>query len=46
MVTGDNIMTATAIAIEAGILTAQEAKNEFVCMRARNLETLRWFEET
>ena len=32
MVTGDNIDTATAIAISAGILTAEEALEEYACM--------------
>ncbi len=32
MVTGDNIDTATAIAIEAGILDEKDKDNEYVCM--------------
>jgi Ca2+ transporting ATPase len=35
MVTGDNIDTARAIAIEAGILTAEEADDEYVCMEGK-----------
>lgn len=36
MVTGDNIDTATAIAIEAGLITREEAKLEFVCMEGKD----------
>jgi Ca2+ transporting ATPase len=32
MVTGDNLDTAKAIAIEAGIVTKEEAEQEYVCM--------------
>ena len=32
MVTGDNLDTAKAIAIEAGIISAEEAEQEYVCM--------------
>lgn len=32
MVTGDNIETAWAIALNAGILTPEDMKNEFSCM--------------
>ena len=32
MVTGDNIETARAIALNAGILTQDDMKNEFACM--------------
>ena len=35
MVTGDNIDTATAIAIEAGILNAEDKGKEFVCMEGQ-----------
>jgi magnesium-transporting ATPase (P-type) len=35
MVTGDNLDTAKAIAIEAGIITAQEAQEEYVCMEGK-----------
>lgn len=35
MVTGDNIDTATAIAIEAGILTEEESKQEYYCMEGK-----------
>lgn len=32
MVTGDNLDTAKAIALEAGILTAQDLEHEYACM--------------
>jgi len=32
MVTGDNIDTARAIALNAGILTAKDLENEYACM--------------
>ena len=35
MVTGDNLNTAKAIAIEAGIITAAEAEQEYVCMEGK-----------
>ena len=35
MVTGDNLDTAKAIAIEAGIVTAEEAEMEYVCMEGK-----------
>jgi calcium-translocating P-type ATPase len=35
MVTGDNILTAKAIALEAGILQQDELKNEFSCMEGK-----------
>ena len=35
MVTGDNIETAKAIAIEAGIITKEEANQPFVCMEGK-----------
>jgi len=35
MVTGDNLDTAKAIAIEAGILTAEEALVEYSCMEGK-----------
>ena len=35
MVTGDAIDTATAIAIEAGIITAEQAKEKFACMTGK-----------
>lgn len=35
MVTGDNLDTAKAIAIEAGIVTAAEANQQFVCMEGK-----------
>eukprot|EP00347_Sterkiella_histriomuscorum_P015089 403358358 len=36
MVTGDNLDTAKAIAIEAGIITQEEAEQEYVCMSGAN----------
>ena len=36
MVTGDNINTAKAIAIEAGIVTKEEAEQEFTCMEGKD----------
>lgn len=35
MVTGDNLDTAKAIAIEAGLVTADDADKEFVCMEGK-----------
>ena len=35
MVTGDNLDTAKAIAIEAGILSAAEAQDDFTCMEGK-----------
>jgi len=35
MCTGDNINTATAISIEAGILTSEQAKEKYVCMTGK-----------
>ena len=35
MVTGDNIETAKAIAIEAGLVTKEEANGQFVCMTGK-----------
>jgi len=35
MVTGDNIDTAKAIAVEAGIITADEVDKEYVCMEGK-----------
>ncbi len=35
MVTGDNLDTAKAIAIEAGIITKEEADMEYVCMEGK-----------
>jgi P-type E1-E2 ATPase len=32
MVTGDNIETAKSIAIEAGIVSKEDADNQYVCM--------------
>lgn len=40
MVTGDNIDTAKAIAIEAGIITKEEAENPFVCMEGKEFRTI------
>lgn len=37
MCTGDNIDTATAISLNAGIITEEEARdNEFACMTGKN----------
>jgi P-type E1-E2 ATPase len=36
MVTGDNLDTAKAIAIEAGILTQSDLSNEFACMTGKD----------
>ena len=35
MVTGDNLDTAKAIAIEAGILSAADAETEYACMEGK-----------
>jgi len=35
MVTGDNLDTAKAIAIEAGIVSAAEADGKYVCMEGK-----------
>jgi len=35
MVTGDNIDTAKAIAVEAGIVSAEDVEKEFVCMEGK-----------
>ena len=40
MVTGDNLDTAKAIAIEAGILTAEEALVEYACMEGKQFREL------
>jgi Ca2+ transporting ATPase len=40
MVTGDNIDTAKAIALEAGILTAEEATHEYACMEGKTFREL------
>ena len=40
MVTGDNIDTAKAIAIEAGIVSKQDAEKEFVCMEGKQFREL------
>jgi P-type Ca2+ transporter type 2B len=40
MVTGDNIETAKAIAIEAGLITRQEANQEYVCMEGRHFREI------
>lgn len=36
MVTGDNIETATAIALEANIVDRNKVKDEFVCMTGKD----------
>jgi Ca2+ transporting ATPase len=40
MVTGDNIDTAKAIAIEAGIITAAQADQKYVCMEGKQFREL------
>lgn len=40
MVTGDNLDTAKAIALESGILKPEEADNEYVCMEGRDFREL------
>jgi len=35
LVTGDNLDTAKTIAIETGIITAEEALDEYSCMEGR-----------
>ena len=40
MVTGDNLDTAKAIAIDAGIVTAAEANNKYVCMEGKQFREL------
>jgi len=40
MVTGDNIDTARAIALNAGILTAKDLENEYACMTGQQFREL------
>jgi magnesium-transporting ATPase (P-type) len=40
MVTGDNLDTAKAIAIEAGIVTAANADTRYVCMEGKQFREL------
>jgi Ca2+ transporting ATPase len=40
MVTGDNLDTAKAIAIEAGIVSALEADQQYVCMEGKEFREL------
>ena len=40
MVTGDNIDTAKAIAIEAGLVKAEDAEKEFVCMEGKQFREI------
>lgn len=40
MVTGDNLDTAKAIAIEAGIVSASEAEGKYVCMEGKQFREL------
>lgn len=35
MVTGDNLDTAKAIALEAGIITREQAEEQYVCMEGK-----------
>jgi len=36
MVTGDNLETAKAISLDAGIITAADASNEYACMEGKD----------
>lgn len=40
MVTGDNLDTATAIAVEAGLITREEAEQEYTCMEGKQFREL------
>ncbi len=40
MVSGDNLETATAVAIQAGILTEEESKQKYACMTAEEFRRL------
>jgi magnesium-transporting ATPase (P-type) len=40
MVTGDNLDTAKAIAIEAGIVSREDADNKYVCMEGKEFREL------
>jgi magnesium-transporting ATPase (P-type) len=40
MVSGDNLETATAVAINAGIITAEEAKLKYTVMAAEDFRKL------
>jgi len=40
MVTGDNLDTAKAIAIDAGIVRAEEANSKYVCMEGKEFREL------
>jgi Ca2+-transporting ATPase len=40
MVSGDNLETATAVAIKAGILNEEEAKTKYACMTAEEFRKL------
>lgn len=40
MVSGDNLETATAVAIKAGILTEEEAKQKYCVMQAEEFRKL------
>ena len=39
MVTGDNIITAKAISVEAGLITKEEMDDEYVCMDGYTFRT-------
>ena len=40
MVSGDNLETATAVAIKAGIITEEESKLRYTCMAAEEFRKL------
>ena len=40
MVSGDNLETATAVAIRSGILTEEESKQKYACMPAEEFRRL------
>jgi magnesium-transporting ATPase (P-type) len=40
MVTGDNLDTAKAIAIEAGIVSREQADSQYVCMEGKDFREM------
>jgi magnesium-transporting ATPase (P-type) len=40
MVSGDNLETATAVAIKAGIITEEESKQRYTCMAGEEFRKL------
>jgi len=40
MVSGDNLETATAVAIKAGIISEEESKERFTCMAAEEFRKI------